>query len=169
VAAARAAGGALGRLGHEPGQQALKGAAKRLDLLRARELGPALLDAATGGDGDRPDRLAPPGEEDESRTAITRVGAALEVSGALELLDGLGRRLLAHASEPGQLADANALRRHEREDVGVRWSEIAEAGGAQGRVHVLPVVLREEPQEEPEKRMGRKPIGQTRQVPVYLP
>jgi hypothetical protein len=128
-----------------------------------------LLDARGGRVRERLDRLAALGEEDQPRAAVARVRAALDVAHALELADRLGHRLLAHAGERREFRDADASGRHEREHVGVRGADVAEARLAVRGVDVLGVVLVDEPEEEADHRPGWEGrFHDIRQVPVYL-
>ncbi len=129
--------------------------AQRFQILGSEQLGPLFLDAAAGGDGDRADGLALWGEEDELGTAIGRIWPALKVAGALELGDGLGRRLFAHASQARDLADLNAFRRDKRKDVGVRRADVGEASRAQGIINGPRVVLVEQAEQDGEVGTGR--------------
>jgi hypothetical protein len=96
-----------------------------------------------------------------------RIGAALDVAHALELLDGLRGRLLAHAREPRELRDPDPFGGDEGEDVRVRRADVAEAGGAERGVHVVGVVLVQEAQQEREQRpLWEVIFHRTRQVPV---
>jgi len=98
--------------------------------------------------GDRRDGGAALGEEHQARAAVARVGAALDVAGALELLDCLGHRLLAHPGPLGEGGDRDALRGHEREDVPGRGADVVEPGLAQRGFDLLGVALVDESQEQ---------------------
>ena len=86
-----------------------------------------------------------------------RIGPAFHVTGALELVDGLGHRLLADPGQLGQARDRDAVRRHEREHVGRARADVAEAGLAQRGVDVLRVVLVGQPEQQPDHRV----LGET--------
>jgi hypothetical protein len=80
----------------------LQRGAQGREFRRACQLGPALLHPLGGGVRERGDRRAAFGEEDQLRAMVARVRAALDVAGPLELVDGLGHGLLAHARQLGQ-------------------------------------------------------------------
>jgi two-component sensor histidine kinase len=104
-------------LAPELAQQAQQRGAQRLHLVCARQLRPALFDARGRRVRDRRDRAAAFGQEDQPRAAVARVRAALDVARALELVDRLRHRLLAHARQLGESRHGDAFRRHEREHV----------------------------------------------------
>ena len=52
--------------------------------------------------GDLGDRAPPCRQEDQLGTLVPRVRPPLDVAGPLELIDGLGHRLLAHVGQLGQ-------------------------------------------------------------------
>jgi hypothetical protein len=133
-------------------EKMLERRAEGFQFLGADQLRPVLLDAAAGGDRDRTDRFAFRREKDKLATPVVRIRPSLDVAGALKLCDRLRRRLLAHASELGELADLNPFRGHEGEDVGVWWADIGETGRAQRLVDLLRVVLIEQTQEERKER-----------------
>ena len=140
--------------GAELGEQVQERGAQRFQFLGAGELRPALLHPRGGRVRDRLDGLAAFGEEHQPRAAVARVRPPLDVAHALELLDGLRHRLLAHACEIGELGDGDALRPHEREHVGVRGADVAEPRLDQRGVDVLGVVVGEQSQQQPDQRAG---------------
>jgi DNA-binding MarR family transcriptional regulator len=160
----------LALLGPECCEQSQQRCAQRLQFLGAGQLRPMLLDRGGRGVRDWSDRQSSRSEEHQLGAVVERVRLALDVAHALELIDRLGHRLLAHPGEVGEGRDADAFRRHEREHVGVRGPYVAEAGLAQRGVDVLGVVLVDQSQQEPDQWVGREswfhgidrfPFGQT--------
>jgi hypothetical protein len=115
---------------------------------------PVLFDALGGGVRDRRDGRASLGEEHESRPPVVRIRATLDVSRALELIDGLGHRLLPHAGELGKLRNGAAVRAYEGEHVRGRGANVVEARLAQRGVDRLGVLLVDQPQQQPDQRAG---------------
>lgn len=136
-------------------KQIAEGLPKRLDLFGTGEPRPMLLDTAAGGDRDRADRFPFWRQEDELRAPIGWVGSPLDVAGALELRDGLGRRLLAHMRQSGELADVNALGRHKWEDIGVRGADIVKTRGPQRVIDFPREVLVNQTEQQNERRARR--------------
>ena len=140
------------------GEERLKRAPKRFDLSWARELGPVRLDAVAGGHRNGPHGFATRSQEDESSAPVARVGATFDVAQLLEFLDGLRHRLLAYVRKLRELADLDALRGHECEDVRVRRANVAEPRIFQGRDNCLRPVLMNQPEEQAERGVRRNTV-----------
>jgi hypothetical protein len=67
--------------------------------------------------------------------------------------------------ELGEVADLDAFRRGEGEDIGVRWADVAEARDVECGVDSLGPMLVDETQQQAERRIFRNRLFQDRQVP----
>ena len=114
-----------------------------------------MLDFATGGHGYGAHSRTALGQEHQPRPSIVRIRSPFDVPEALHLADDLRHRLFAHMRETCQLADGDAARASEREDVRVGRPDIAEPGVVELRLDRLCPVLMREAEEEPEWAVGR--------------
>jgi hypothetical protein len=117
--------------------QALQEPAQHGEVAPAEQSAPVLLDLSD----DFPRCFLRPsaalGEADELRAAIVRIGNSLDVAQALEVVDEVDDRRLAHLGEQRELGDARATIRDVLSDRPVSGAEVRETALGEPFAHQL--------------------------------